>query len=64
MAKIIKDEISIPPKCVLSKEAIQLLKKTLNKNPSERPDILEVLSEDFFTKYPDKKPERNNFGFI
>ena len=52
LIKIIKDEIKIPSYVKISEEATDFLFSCLQKDPEKRLDIRELLSHDFFKKYP------------
>ena len=57
LIKIVKDEISIPSYVFVSREARDLLDKSLRKDPEERVGIKELCTHAFFSKNEEKEKQ-------
>lgn len=60
--KIVKDKIVYPSYVPLSEEAKDFLNNCLQKNPSERMGIRDLMHHSFFKKYPEKAQDKK-MGF-
>lgn len=58
LIKIVKDRIAIPSYATVSAQAESFLFCCLQKNPSERKNIRQLMNHEFFKKYPDKSDKK------
>lgn len=55
LIKIVKEQIAIPSYVYVSKEARDFLDKALQKNPSDRVTIKQLVNHEFFLKNAEKE---------
>jgi serine/threonine protein kinase len=58
LIKIVKDEIKIPSYLSVSAEVRDFLDRCLQKNPSERANVKELMNHSFFKKHQDKNEKK------
>ena len=63
LIKIVKDQISIPSYVYVSKQARDFLDKCLQKNPSDRLTIKQLVNHEFFIKNAEKEKSQKKVAF-
>lgn len=63
LIKIVKDQISIPSYVYVSKQARDFLDKCLQKNPSDRVTIKQLVNHEFFIKNAEKEKSQKKVAF-
>ena len=63
LIKIVKDQISIPSYVYVSKQARDFLDKCLQKTPSDRVTIKQLVNHEFFIKNAEKEKSQKKVAF-